>query len=93
MAAVALVLISTKEGAGKNAFTEKLQAVIGSRDPFHLSVATADPDKLFGRFNITLSHKLLVILNEADVSGQYASKIMGLLTDPTVEIEAKFVDP
>jgi len=89
---VAIVMLSSEEGAGKNAVTEKLQAVVGLRDPFNLSVATADPDKLFGRFNITLSHKLLVILNEADVSGQYSGKIKGLVTDPDVPLEAKFVD-
>jgi phage/plasmid-associated DNA primase len=90
---VALVLTSASEGAGKNAFTEKLQAVVGVKEPHDLSIATADADKLFGRFNSSLSHKLLVILNEADVSGPYSAKIKGLVTDPTVEIEAKFVDP
>lgn len=89
---VALVFISN-EGAGKNIIFDWLKERIFGQ----YAVNVADIDKIVGKFNNTLSYKLLTLLNEANqVDGNYNKAwdlMKNLITENKQIVEKKGVDP
>jgi len=83
------IVVTGKQGTGKGVFVEALGELIG----IHYMVLYR-LDQVTGRFNNHLRDVLLLYANEAVTTGDKASEgvIKGLITDPTLPIEQKFVD-
>lgn len=88
------VLLKGPQGCGKTLVAQFLtQHVFGPQ----VSLTTTGLDKVTGRFNQCLLGKVFVNLNELSTSGDsYHSafdKLKGLVTDPTVQLEPKGLEP
>lgn len=87
----AVLLASYEEGTGKNTFTNLLMQVLGKG----LYWQSGSIDSFIGNFNLHLQGKLLHIANElANYAGYNESnKLKTLITEDTINIEPKGVDP
>lgn len=83
------VVMRGREGTGKNTFA----GTLGSLIPEHFFEATS-VKQVAGNFNSHLRDKILVHANEAFFAGdpKIAATLKGMITDPTIAIEAKGVD-
>lgn len=77
------------KGPGKNLAAETFGKLFGSH---YMTITNAE--HLVGRFNAHLRAKCVLIANEAFYAGnkQHESTLKGLITDPVLPIEQKFVD-
>ena len=78
-----------EEGTGKGTFVKFLTTMMGGS---HRCFNTADPQNdIFGQFNDPMKKAFLVIMNEADKSGNYNnnSKFKDLITEPYINIHPK----
>lgn len=84
---VALALMSV-EGAGKGIIVEKMRAIYGKH------FKSLNMESVTGQFNGQLLDCLLLFLDEAVYSGDKASigKLKKLITEPTIEINQKYVN-
>jgi len=85
---IQLVFIG-EEGTGKGTFVKFLTTMMGGS---HRCFNTADPQNdIFGQFNDCMKKAFLVIMNEADKSGNYNnnSKFKDLITEPYINIHPK----
>tara|TARA_R110000851_G_scaffold57631_2_gene134234 strand:- start:4 stop:2169 length:2166 start_codon:yes stop_codon:yes gene_type:complete len=77
------------EGTGKGTFVKFLTTIMGGS---HRCFNTANPqDDIFGQFNDCMKKAFLVVMNEADKSGNYNnnSKFKDLITEPYINIHPK----
>jgi len=83
------IVLRGKEGTGKNSFVETLGHIFG-RHYFEATHAA----RITGNFNAHLRDKVLVHANEAFFAGdrRQEAALKGMITDPTIAIEAKGVD-
>ena len=87
---VALVLRSPEEGTGKGFFVNKIGALIGRHFDTYLH-----SERIVGKFNAHLRDKLLVFMDEAMWAGDKQARgvLYGLITEPTITVEAKGMMP
>jgi Family of unknown function (DUF5906) len=86
---VAVALLGD-QGAGKGIFVRALGSVFGE----HFA-HVANGDQLTGRFNASIAKSCLVFLDEAVWAGDKKAEgvLKGLITEPSLSLEAKFRDP
>lgn len=82
-----LIFQSNEEGVGKNTFTNLLRKIL---DVY--SCETADSNEVFAKFNSIVEDRLLVIIDEADITKDSQEKIKSFITSKTVNIEKKGID-
>lgn len=85
---IQLVFIG-EEGTGKGTFVKFLTTILGGS---HRCFNTANPQSdIFGEFNDCMKKAFLVVMNEADKSGNYNnnSKFKDLITEPYININSK----
>jgi hypothetical protein len=78
-----------EEGSGKGMFGRALVRLHGRH-----GVQLTNPEQLAGKFNAHLKDKTLIFADEAFFAGdpQMARNLKGMITEPSVMIEAKFKD-
>ena len=83
------VLIKGQQGTGKSTFYALLELIFGE----NLCLHATDERTVFGQFNMILEGKVIVFLDEAafGFNKSLAPKIKGLLTEPTIHVEEKYV--
>jgi hypothetical protein len=86
---VAILLKSTKEGAGKNTLTDLLQAILGKQH----STQTDTMDDLVSNFNGDLKGKILCVCDEVQnyQHGKHAERFKSLITKGTLKVNVKQV--
>jgi uncharacterized protein DUF5906 len=86
---VAVALLGD-QGAGKGIFVRALGSLFGE----HFA-HVANGDQLTGRFNASIAKSCLVFLDEAVWAGDKKAEgvLKGLITEPSLSLEAKFRDP
>ncbi|OEF53826.1 primase-helicase family protein [Enterovibrio norvegicus] len=85
---VAIVMKSV-EGTGKGTMVEPLAKILG---PHFIPVN--GHGQIVGRFNSTIANKLLVFADEVELTDtRVADKLKGLITEPTINLERKGIDP
>jgi hypothetical protein len=86
---VAVALLGD-QGAGKGIFVRTYGSLFGEHFA-HI----ANGDQLTGRFNATIGKSCLVFLDEAVWAGDKKGEgvLKGLITEPSLSLEAKFRDP
>ena len=87
---VALVLRSPEEGTGKGFFVNKIGRLLGKHFDTYLH-----SERIIGKFNAHLKDKLLIFMDEAVWAGDKQARgvLYGLITEPTITIEAKGLTP
>lgn len=85
-----MLLLHSKQGAGKTILTDFIGNQILGPDLYR---AVTMAKQLLGKFNAALVHRLLLVLNEANLTGpEWAAlndTLKGIITDPTVSVERK----
>jgi hypothetical protein len=86
---VAIALLG-EQGAGKGIFVRAFGSIFGE----HFA-HVANGDQLTGRFNASIAKSCLVFLDEAVWAGDKKAEgvLKGLITEPSLSLEAKFRDP
>ncbi|SHL47317.1 primase-helicase family protein [Bradyrhizobium lablabi] len=86
---VAVALLGD-QGAGKGIFVRSFGSIFGEHFA-HI----ANGDQLTGRFNASIGKSCLVFLDEAVWAGDKKAEgvLKGLITEPSLSLEAKFRDP
>jgi hypothetical protein len=86
---VAVALLGD-QGAGKGIFVRAFGSLFGE----HFA-HVANGDQLTGRFNASIAKSCLVFLDEAVWAGDKKAEgvLKGLITEPSLSLEAKFRDP
>jgi len=86
---VAVALLG-EQGAGKGIFVNAFGGLFGE----HFA-HVANGDQLTGRFNASIAKSCLVFLDEAVWAGDKKAEgvLKGLITEPSLSLEAKFRDP
>jgi hypothetical protein len=84
----AVVVMRGEKGAGKGILAQPLLRILGSH-----SLHIRDAQHLTGRFNLHLQACVLVFVDEALYAGdrQHESTLKGLVTEPTLPIEGKYM--
>ena len=87
---VALVLRSPEEGTGKGFFANQIGHLIGRHFATYLH-----SERIVGKFNAHLRDKLLIFMDEAMWAGDKQARgvLYGLITEPTITVEAKGMMP
>lgn len=82
------LIVSGRQGVGKGKFMELIRSIIGN-DVFH---STSKYDEVFGKFNASISGKLLVVVNEGDAPNarKYKEIIKDFVDAPTLSIHEKY---
>lgn len=86
---VMVVFFSHSRGVGKSLFLEFLNRIIGSE----YYISTTRPELFFGKFNSVLSSKLVAVYEEGDINKELTSTMKDVITNPSVNIEKKGIDP
>ena len=86
-----MILFVSEEGAGKGILFETIRGLIGHKNV--LDASSVEP--VLGHFNGIIRDKILICLNELEFkqSNPVDGKLKALITDPTVSITHKGVDP
>ena len=87
-----MVIFSGAQGTGKDLMVEFISAMIGS----HLYLSVGKMANLFGNFNSDYQGKLLIRINEINDKGVQFEKhneLKNILTQKSIRIEPKGVDP
>lgn len=84
---IILILYSNEEGTGKGTFCTLIRYLIG----FKHFISCSDPEHVVGRFNDSLSRKLVVCLDDlgSDSLKKYDGKIRSVVTEPSLVLEGK----
>ena len=85
---VAIVMKSV-EGTGKGSLMAPLQNILGD-----YAIQTNGAYLVTGRFNSTLANKILVFADEVDLTAKQTSdKLKALISETTISLERKGIDP
>lgn len=83
------IVLKGLEGTGKGALVRPLLIILG---PYGIHVN--GNGQITGRFNSTLDSKLLVFADEVDLTDRStADRLKGIISEPTLNLERKGIDP
>jgi hypothetical protein len=84
-------IIKGKEGTGKNVFLNGIGSTLGA----HHYITSAKPQDFFGDYAEGFYHKLLVNMNECEGKStfDYEGQIKSFITEDTITLNRKFVQP
>jgi Bifunctional DNA primase/polymerase, N-terminal/Family of unknown function (DUF5906) len=86
---VGLVLLTEQEGTGKGTFVRARNRLYGAH-----AMQITRPEHVTGKHNVHLEKLLCLTCDEATFAGdpRHRNVLFGLITEPTIPIEPKFVD-
>ncbi|WEM42250.1 DUF5906 domain-containing protein [Photobacterium sp. DA100] len=83
------VVMKAVEGTGKGTMVDPLAKILGP----HFTHVNGH-GQIAGRFNSSIANKLLVFADEVDLTdARVADKLKGLISEPTINLERKGIDP
>lgn len=83
------IVMKSIEGTGKGSMTRPLLEILGM-----YAIQVNGSGQIAGRFNSTIANKLLVFVDEADLTNERtAEKLKAIISEDTVNLERKGKDP